>query len=95
MGVDSSLRDGVLANTAMSITFALPVSGVAGIGPTQASWAYALTLVGWKWEPAVANALLSHATMVTCAALLSLYAVASRALHGKGPPRAVAKPGDA
>lgn len=83
MGVTSSLRDGLLANTASSITFALPVSGVAGIGPVQASWAYALTLVGWSWESAVANALLSHAAMIVCGALLSLMAVVSRALRSR------------
>ncbi len=75
MGAHSSLRDGVLASTAASITFAFPVSGVAGVGPMQASWAYALTIVGWKWEVALANAFLYHATMVACSLVLSLAAV--------------------
>jgi uncharacterized membrane protein YbhN (UPF0104 family) len=75
MGAHNSLLDGVLASTAASVTFAFPVSGVAGVGPMQASWAYALTIVGWKWEMAVANAFLAHATLVASSAVLGLAAV--------------------
>ena len=41
-----------------------PSAAWPGSGPMQASWAYALTIVGWKWEVALANAFLYHATMV-------------------------------
>jgi hypothetical protein len=75
MGAEARPLDGVLASTAASVTFALPVSGVAGIGPMQAAWAMALTVLGWTWESAIANALLSHATMLTSSALLSLASV--------------------
>jgi Lysylphosphatidylglycerol synthase TM region len=84
MGARSSLLDGVLASTAASITFAFPVSGVAGVGPMQASWAYALTLVGWKWEVAVANAFLYHATMVACSAVWSLAAIVPTRSRAEG-----------
>lgn len=75
MGAHNSLFDGFLASTAASVTFAFPVSGVAGVGPMQASWAYALTLAGWVWEVAVANAFLAHATLVASSAVLGLAAV--------------------
>ncbi len=86
MGERGSPLDAVLASTAASITFAFPVNGVAGVGPMQASWAYALTLVGWKWEVAVANAFLYHATMVACSAVLSLVSAALG--MGAAAPRA-------
>jgi glycosyltransferase 2 family protein len=75
MGAQNGVLDGVIASAAASVTFAFPVSGVAGVGPMQASWAYALTLRGWKWEMAVANALLAHATLVASSAVIGLLAV--------------------
>jgi hypothetical protein len=71
----NGVLDGVIASAAASVTFAFPVSGVAGVGPMQASWAYALTLRGWKWEMAVANAFLAHATLVASSAVIGLLAV--------------------
>lgn len=78
MGARPNVLHAMLACAGASLTFALPVSGVAGVGPMQASWAYALTLVGWGWELALANAFLYHATMVACSAVLALVASAMR-----------------
>ena len=89
MGAQARPLHGVLASTAASVTFALPVSGVAGIGPMQAAWALALTVLGWTWEAAIANALLAHAIMVTSSALLSLASVLfppSQAAHASRAP---------
>ncbi|MGE5505893.1 MAG: lysylphosphatidylglycerol synthase transmembrane domain-containing protein [Actinomycetota bacterium] len=54
----------VLASCAASVAFAFPVNGVASVGPLQAAWSAALSIVGTNWEQAVASAFLWHAVML-------------------------------
>jgi hypothetical protein len=75
MGAGGSLLDGLLASAGAAVAFALPVTGVAGVGPAQASWAYALTLDGWQWEAALANAFVAHAALVASAVVIAVAAV--------------------
>lgn len=64
----------LLASTAANLAFALPVSGVAGLGPPQAAWASTLHLTGVAWEPAVVTALILHGVLLSGALLLGLLA---------------------
>jgi hypothetical protein len=48
-----------------SIAFALPINGIAGIGPSQAAWVAATTLTGVPWNDAVLSALALHAVVLT------------------------------
>lgn len=50
----------VMASASSNLAFALPISGVAGLGPPQAAWATMLHLAGHAWEPAITSALLCH-----------------------------------
>ncbi|MGI9491233.1 MAG: lysylphosphatidylglycerol synthase transmembrane domain-containing protein [Geminicoccaceae bacterium] len=53
-----------MASAASNIAFALPVSGVAGLGPPQAAWASMLALSGVDWTPAITTALLCHGLLL-------------------------------
>ncbi len=53
-----------MASAASNIAFALPISGVAGLGPPQAAWASMLALNGIDWTPAIATALLCHGILL-------------------------------
>lgn len=48
------------AYVASSLAFALPVNGIAGLGPPQAAWWGALQLLQVESEPAIVTALVSH-----------------------------------
>jgi hypothetical protein len=48
-----------LAAAASNLAFALPVTGVAGLGPPQAAWSAVLQLLGAGWEVAVATTLMA------------------------------------
>jgi glycosyltransferase 2 family protein len=64
----------MLGAAAGSIAFALPVNGVAGIGPAQAAWVAATTRVGVPWDDAVISALALHAVVLTNAIVLGMVA---------------------
>jgi hypothetical protein len=49
-----------LAAAASNLAFALPVTGVAGLGPPQAAWSTVLQLLGAGWEVATATALMAY-----------------------------------
>jgi uncharacterized membrane protein YbhN (UPF0104 family) len=53
-----------MASAASNIAFALPVSGVAGLGPPQAAWASMLALNDIDWTPAITTALLCHGLLL-------------------------------
>ena len=53
-----------LAASASNLGFALPVTGVAGLGPPQAAWSAALQLLGADWGVAVATALMAYGCLV-------------------------------
>ena len=61
----------LLAATAASLSFALPINGVAGIGPMQAAWAYALASTGVAWDTGIASALICHSALLIGSILLS------------------------
>jgi uncharacterized membrane protein YbhN (UPF0104 family) len=73
-----------LAGAASNLAFALPVTGVGGVGPPQAAWTSALQLTGASWETGVATALMAYG----CLSLGSLMTAAAMLLvpaHGLRP----------
>lgn len=54
----------VLAGAASNLAFALPVSGIAGLGPPQAAWATVLNWTGAGWEVAIVSALVCHGVLL-------------------------------
>ena len=64
----------LLGSAAGSIAFALPVNGIAGIGPAQAGWVAATTQVGAPWNDAVVSALALHAVVLVNALVLGALA---------------------
>jgi Lysylphosphatidylglycerol synthase TM region len=54
----------VLAGAASNVAFALPVNGIAGLGPPQAAWATVLDWAGASWEVAAITALVCHGTIL-------------------------------
>jgi hypothetical protein len=60
----------VLGGAASSVAFALPINGIAGIGPTQAAWVAATVQAGVPWDDAVVSALALHAVVLVNAAVL-------------------------
>jgi hypothetical protein len=55
----------MLGAAAGNVAFALPINGIAGIGPSQAAWVGATTWVGVPWDDAVVSALALHAVVLT------------------------------
>jgi hypothetical protein len=55
----------VLGGAAGNVAFALPVNGIAGIGPSQAAWVAATTRAGVPWDDAVISALALHAVVLS------------------------------
>lgn len=53
-----------MASASSNLAFALPISGVAGLGPPQAAWASMLHLAGHDWDPAITTALLCHGVLL-------------------------------
>jgi hypothetical protein len=60
----------VLGGAASSLAFALPINGIAGIGPTQAAWVMATVQAGVPWDDAVVSALALHAVVLLNAIVL-------------------------
>ncbi len=60
----------MVAGAAANLAFALPISGIAGLGPAQAAWATALRLAGEAWEPAIVSALSGYAVVLAGAVIL-------------------------
>ena len=54
----------MLGAAAGNVAFALPINGIAGIGPPQAAWVAATTWVGVPWDDAVVSALALHAVVL-------------------------------
>lgn len=53
-----------MASAASNLAFALPISGIAGLGPPQAAWASVLTLSHVDWTSAITTALLCHGLLL-------------------------------
>jgi hypothetical protein len=66
----------MLGASAGNVAFALPVNGIAGIGPSQAAWVAATTWAGVPWDDAVISALALHAVVlvnaVVCGGLATI-----------------------
>jgi Lysylphosphatidylglycerol synthase TM region len=75
----------MLGAAAGNVAFALPVNGVAGIGPPQAAWVAATTRVGVPWDDAVVSALALHAVVLAnalvCGAAATVTHRAPRAMQ--------------
>lgn len=69
LGLRAVWSDGVFAGLAANAAFALPIGGVAGVGPVQAAYAWALHLTGEGLPEAIAAAILTHAVLLLGAAL--------------------------
>ncbi|NBB69379.1 MAG: hypothetical protein GVY33_03510 [Alphaproteobacteria bacterium] len=74
VGVSVGLGATAAASAAGNLAFALPVSGVLGLGPQQVAFAAALEVAGVAWTPAVAVALGVHAVVAVTAVALGLAA---------------------
>jgi glycosyltransferase 2 family protein len=55
----------MLGAAAGNVAFALPINGIAGVGPAQAAWVAATTYAGVPWDDAVVSALALHAVVLT------------------------------
>jgi len=75
----------LLGATAASLSFALPINGVAGIGPMQAAWAYALASTGVAWDVGIASALICHSVLLIGSILLSGLVIALLSGETKPP----------
>jgi hypothetical protein len=73
----------MLGAAAGNVAFALPINGIAGVGPAQAAWVAATTHVGVPWDDAVVSALALHAVVLTNALVFG--AIATLAGLGRRP----------
>jgi hypothetical protein len=72
VAADVALVAAVFASAAGNLAFALPVTGIAGLGPPQAAWTASLHLSGVAWDVAVASALLAYGCILLGAILSAL-----------------------
>ena len=63
------IAQGMLGAAAGNVAFALPVNGLAGLGPAQAAWVFAVTGAGVPWRDAAVTALGVHAVSLASALL--------------------------
>ncbi len=68
----------LLGASAGNLAFALPINGIAGLGPSQAAWAAALSQAGVPWSDAVISALALYAVVLTSALLFGGIAMIGR-----------------
>ena len=64
IGADFGFPSMAMASASSNLAFALPISGVAGLGPPQAAWATMLHWAGHDWTPAITAALLCHGVLL-------------------------------
>jgi hypothetical protein len=62
----------MLANASANLAFAIPVNGLAGVGPPQAAWATILHLAGVAWAPAIVTALICHGILLSGALVVGM-----------------------
>jgi hypothetical protein len=68
----------MLGGAAGNIAFALPLNGIASIGPPQAAWVAATAWVGVPWDDAVVSGLALHAMVLANALICGGAAMAGR-----------------
>jgi len=61
-----------MASAASNLAFALPISGVAGLGPPQAAWATMLHLQDIDWTVAITTALICHGVLLVTLSIWGL-----------------------
>ena len=83
-----------MASAASNLAFALPISGVAGLGPPQAAWATMLHLAGHDWTPAISSALLCHGLLLVSLTVFGLAFWAGQAGKAAGATGAGRADGD-
>lgn len=66
---DLGLVQAMFGAAATNLAFALPINGLAGLGPAQAAWAAAVNQTGVGWTEALATALAVYAAAL-CGAVL-------------------------
>ena len=71
-GTDAGALATVAASAAGNLAFALPVSGVLGLGPQQVAFAATLQAADVPWSRAVAAALTVHLTVTLAAVIAGL-----------------------
>lgn len=64
ISADLGFMSMMMAGAASNLAFALPISGVAGLGPPQAAFATMLYLEGVDWTTAITTALLCHGVLL-------------------------------
>ena len=69
------LATAIFAGASANLAFALPVQGIAALGPVQAAFAWAAVLGGMGLEASVAAAVACHASLLVSGCLLALLAV--------------------
>ncbi len=74
----------LLGASAGNLAFALPINGIAGLGPAQAAWVAALSQAGVPWQDAVISALALYAVVLSSALLFGGIAM----LGGRQPRHA-------
>jgi uncharacterized membrane protein YbhN (UPF0104 family) len=67
----------MLGAAAGNVAFALPINGIAGVGPAQAAWVVATVQAGVPWDDAVLSALALHAVVLANAVVLGALATIS------------------
>lgn len=81
LGVHASLENIVGGAALSSLGFALPISGVASVGPAQAAWAWALHRDGVAIEQATFASLALSLISLGAASLFAALVTLLRALH--------------
>src|SRR5262249_22616831 len=76
----------MLGAAAGNLAFALPVNGIAGLGPAQAAWVLATTWAGVPRHDAVVSALALHAVVLSNSLLLGGLAFARGSSLRQHPP---------
>ncbi len=74
-----------LGAAAANLAFALPVNGIAGLGPSQAAWVAAVTQTGASLDDAVAGALAVYIVTLAGALIFGAVAFALSWRAGKTP----------
>lgn len=67
------LTASILAGVAGSLAFALPVNGIANLGPFEAAWAAVMIPLGVTPADAIAAAVLSHIVIILCNLVLASF----------------------
>jgi hypothetical protein len=68
----------LLGASAGNAAFALPINGIAGLGPAQAAWVAALSQAGVPWPDALVSALALYAVVLASALLFGGIAMIGR-----------------